>query len=60
MSVMTTDPATLAATYFQAWKARDFSLLRSVLADDATFRGPLGRADDGDTCIQGLQAWRRS
>jgi len=26
-----------------------------VLADDATFRGPLGRADDADTCIHGLQ-----
>ncbi len=52
-----TDPRTLAATYFHAWQAKDFATLRSVLADDATFRGPLGRADDADAdaCIQGLQ-----
>lgn len=49
------DPRALAATYFNAWKARDFDLLRSILADDATFRGPLGSADDADTCIQGLK-----
>ncbi len=49
------DPRTFAATYFQAWKAKDFATLRSLLADDATFRGPLGSADDADTCIQGLK-----
>jgi hypothetical protein len=52
---MTTDPRTLAATYFKAWKAKDFPSLRSVLADTATFRGPLGSADDAETCMQGLQ-----
>ncbi len=52
---MDQDPRTLAATYFQAWKAKDFARLRSVLADDATFRGPLGTADDAATCIQGMQ-----
>ncbi|MDQ2727629.1 MAG: nuclear transport factor 2 family protein [Actinomycetota bacterium] len=50
-----TDPRTLAATYFHAWKDHDFDTLRSVLADDATFRGPLGRADDAETCIAGLK-----
>lgn len=49
------DPRTLAATYFESWKSRDFATLRSILADDATFRGPLGAADDADTCIQGLR-----
>ena len=52
---MTTDAGTLAATYFRAWQDGDFGTLRSVLADDATFRGPLGQADDGDTCLQGLR-----
>ncbi len=28
---------------------------RVVLADDPTFRGPLGTADDAETCIQGMQ-----
>jgi len=45
---------TLASTYFRAWKEKDFATLRSVLADDATFRGPSGSADDAETCIQGL------
>lgn len=49
-----TDPQEIAATYFQAWKEKDYATLRALLADDATFRGPLGRADDADTCIAGL------
>lgn len=49
------DPRTLAATYFRSWKEKDFSTLRSVLADDATFRGPLGSADDAESCMQGLR-----
>jgi hypothetical protein len=53
---VTTDARTLAATYFEAWRAKDFTSLRSVLADNATFRGPLGSADDAETCMQGLQA----
>jgi len=52
---MDEDPRTLAATYFSAWKAKDFAQLRSVLADNATFRGPLGSADDAETCIQGMK-----
>jgi hypothetical protein len=49
-----TDPGQLAETYFRAWKDRDFATLRSILADDATFRGPLGRADSADECVAGL------
>ena len=46
---------TVAATYFRAWKARDFETLRAILAEDVTFRGPLGTADDADSCVRGLQ-----
>jgi hypothetical protein len=56
---MTEDPRTLAATYFRAWKARDFATVRSILADDVTFRGPLGTADDPDTCVDGLKHMAR-
>ncbi len=49
------DAGTLAATYFRAWKEKDWSTLRSVLADDATFRGPLGTTDDAEACMQGLK-----
>ncbi len=54
---MTENAGTLAATSFHAWKEKDFATLRSVLADDAPFRGPLGRADDAETCIRG---WSKS
>jgi SnoaL-like domain len=51
---MTQDMRTIASTYFEAWLKKDFTTLRSLLADDVTFRGPLGTAADADTCIQGL------
>jgi ketosteroid isomerase-like protein len=50
-----TDAAAVAATYFDAWKARDFGRLRSVLADDVDFAGPLARVRGGDACLRGLQ-----
>jgi hypothetical protein len=49
------DVAAVAETYFEAWKAGDFERLRSILADDATFDGPLGKASNADECIAGLQ-----
>jgi hypothetical protein len=52
---MPTDPRTVATTYFSAWKAKDFETVRTLLADDVTFRGPLGTADGADECIEGLQ-----
>lgn len=52
---MNDDARTVATTYFRAWKEKDLATLRSLLADDTTFRGPLGRADDAETCMQGLQ-----
>jgi hypothetical protein len=52
---MSEDPGSVAATYFTAWQAKDFGTLRSILADDATFRGPLGTADDAETCMKGLR-----
>jgi hypothetical protein len=52
---MTSTVADVAATYFDAWKAGDFTRLRSILADDATFDGPLGHADNAEECIAGLR-----
>jgi hypothetical protein len=51
-----TDAEAAAAAYFDAWKARDFPRLRSVLADDVDFAGPLARVNGGDDCLRGLQA----
>jgi ketosteroid isomerase-like protein len=50
-----TDAATVAATYFDAWRERDFTRLRSVLADDVEFSGPLASVQGGDDCLRGLQ-----
>jgi ketosteroid isomerase-like protein len=50
-----TDAAAAAATYFDAWRARDFARLRSVLADDVDFAGPLATVTGGDECLRGLQ-----
>ena len=47
--------ATAAATYFDAWRAGDFARLRSVLADDVTFDGPMGQARGVDECLRGLE-----
>ena len=52
---MTQTPKEVAATYFEAWKAKDFDTLAAILDDDATFRGPLGTAADGAECVAGLK-----
>ncbi|HET7014840.1 MAG TPA: nuclear transport factor 2 family protein [Streptosporangiaceae bacterium] len=49
------DVAEIGATYFEAWQAGDFDRLRTILADDVTFDGPLGKASNADECIAGLQ-----
>ena len=54
------DPAALATAYVAAWQEHDWARLRSILADDVTFRGPLGRADSADECIAGLRAMART
>jgi ketosteroid isomerase-like protein len=51
---MTTDAKTLATSYFDAWKNKDFETLRSLLADDVTFVGSMGTASGADECIQGM------
>lgn len=52
---MAQSPADLAATDFSSWKDGDFDALRSILADYATFRGPMGLADGADACVQGMK-----
>ncbi|HEX8803140.1 MAG TPA: nuclear transport factor 2 family protein [Acidimicrobiales bacterium] len=47
--------AEAAATYFDAWRARDFDRLRTVLADEVTFAGPLGTAAGPEECLAGLR-----
>jgi ketosteroid isomerase-like protein len=57
---MSIDPRSVAETYFDAWRSHEFARLREVLADDVTFRGPLGTADGADEAIQGLEGMAKS
>lgn len=52
---MPTDAGGVAATYFESWRARDFDTLRSILAHDVTFDGPLAHLDNADDCVKGLE-----
>jgi SnoaL-like domain len=47
--------AEIGAKYFDAWKRGDFDALRAILADDATFDGPLGQARNAEECVAGLR-----
>jgi len=49
-----------AITYFDAWRERDFDLLRTVLAPDVEFVGVLGTAYGADDCIAGLRGMAES
>jgi ketosteroid isomerase-like protein len=50
-----TDARAVAERYFAGWRSRDFESVRNLLADDVTFRGPLGTADGADECVAGLR-----
>jgi hypothetical protein len=52
---MSEDNRAIATSYFNAWRVRDFVSLRGLLADDVTFCGPMGSADDADSCLAGLE-----
>lgn len=52
------DAARTVSTYFSSWKAGDFDTLRSVLADDVSFVGPLGQVDDADTYKESMKRLR--
>ena len=51
---MTRTPTQAAAAYFDSWRAGDAAALRELLADDVSFVGPLGQADNAEDCLRGL------
>jgi len=51
---MTTDPRTLATTYLESWRTKDFDTMRTVLAGDVTFAGVLGTAKGVEECMAGV------
>lgn len=54
-STPSADPRDAARTYLDSWRRRDFDRLRTVLADDVSFRGVLGTADGAEDCLAGLR-----
>ncbi len=46
------EPTQIATTYFESWKRKDFDRLRSILADDVTFSGPMGSASGADDYVK--------
>jgi len=51
---MADDPAAVAQQYFDAWRSQDPAALRSILTDDVTFVGPMGRAGNAEEYVQSL------
>ncbi len=51
---MSQDVRRMAETYFDAWRSKRFDTLRSILADDVTFVGPLGTANNAEECVAGI------
>jgi len=48
------DATRIVSSYFDAWRAHDPSALKAVLADDATFTGPLGRSANAEEYRQAI------
>jgi SnoaL-like domain len=52
---MADDAAKVATTYFDAWKANDFDTMRSLVAQDVRFEGPLATLEGAEDYIKGIQ-----
>lgn len=49
------NPKETMTRYFETWNARDFDGFEALLADDMTFRGPLGTADGAREARRGIE-----
>lgn len=45
----------IAEQYYPTWMDHDFDAFRALLANDATFEGPMGTADNADECVEGIR-----
>ena len=52
---MAHDPANVATTCFDAWKANDFHTMRSMVAEDVSFEGPLATLVGAEDYIKGIR-----
>ena len=53
------EPRAIAEAYFECWRSNDWERLRSLLADEASFRGPLASIDGADALVEGLKGLSR-
>ena len=56
---MADDATKVATAYFDAWKANDFDTMRSLLADDVTFAGPLAQLEGAENYMKGIEGMSR-
>jgi ketosteroid isomerase-like protein len=56
---MANDAANVATSYFDAWKANDFDTMRSLVAEDIRFEGPLATLEGAEDYIKGIQGLSR-
>ena len=52
---MANDAANVVTSYFDAWKADDFETMRSLVAEDVRFEGPLATLVGAEDYIKGIQ-----
>jgi hypothetical protein len=45
----------VAMTYFDAWKAKDFDTMRSLVAEDVRFEGPLATLEGAEDYMKGIR-----
>jgi hypothetical protein len=57
---MTRTTAEIAEIYFTSWQAGNTDTLRSILADDVSFSGPLAQIDNADDCAKSLAQLARA
>jgi hypothetical protein len=56
---MADHPANLAAACFDAWKTDDFDAMRSLVAEDVRFEGPLATLEGAEDYIEGIRGLYR-
>jgi ketosteroid isomerase-like protein len=49
----------VATTYFDAWKAKDFDTMRSLVAEDVRFEGPLATLVGAEDYMKGIRGLSR-
>jgi hypothetical protein len=54
-ATMADEAAKVATTYFDAWKVNDFDTMRSLVAEDVTFAGPLAQLEGASDYMEGIK-----